>query len=100
MNLLVNLLKAFGIALASLCLLGTARWHLIHYFTSFRAYQLTVPGLIWICLVFFTLALGLVYLPPRGRIYAAGAVLPLVAGALVWMAFKIKEEMRDRKSVV
>ncbi len=93
MKLLFNILKAFCIALGAFLLLivGTGAMLLLRYGASIfsnTCINVNPIGILVIFLFFFFLAFGVLYLPPKGQMYAAIGALSLLLSALIWIGIQ------------
>ncbi len=103
-NLLRNILKAVGIVIGAYVLLFAGIWVMVRW--HFRTADISDFGVkassedLWLTLLVsavlpFLLALGALYLPPRGRMYAALGALLLLVGILIHVGIQIASIPRD-----
>lgn len=103
MNLLLNVLKAIGIALGWYLLLFAGLWVMLtlrfgrHWLVDFglkdmpasqASFTESLLGIGFYVMPFF-LSLVALYLPPQGRIYVAVAALLLMLAIWVWFGIQI-----------
>lgn len=101
MNLFLNLLKAVGIVLGAYLLLFAGVWTMLVLrfdivtltdfgVTDAGAARISLAGAILLLFVLPVLAAWrALYLPPKGRIFAAVGALSLLLGILIWIGIQI-----------
>lgn len=106
MNLLLNLLKAFGIVVCAYLLLfaGTLAIWTIHIGTKDVGStdtliagpgEISIIGSILILVLPVLAILGALYLPPKGRMYATIAGLSLLLGILICVGIQVSKFSPD-----